>query len=319
MKWVNKQLLFGMFLSTVVLSVGCNKTDDDKMTVEHLPSLSLNSISDCVENAPNGKEMTWDEWRQSGDGIVYGTIVDIQPALDQGIAFVPDEKEVADKASMIRDEQSCLDITGALRVRLALDGGFLQDDSTQQSLTGAALPKELDLYFGSTMADVFHAYTPIVRDGNITWGEKGPAISKGMVIGGVAFYNDIVDKWSLISPIGQQPLFDIVDNQIHFQEGTATSEMCDARVPVSLLDGYAIDTLDELVEVTQREGTLWVDRTSRTLSIQNEEEAVRWVRGWIGECITQEYLDLRDKDKDGCQVSNDCQQGEQCIDGACVE
>lgn len=240
-----------------------------------LPAVG-NSGGDCAEP---GYELSFEQWIQRGDGLIYGEIIEVTPALD--IGWVPIPVEGGD-AARIWEAESCAEVQDGLRIRLGNVGGFIHDGE---------LADIMDIYLGATVAGLFPGHAPRTEDGEIRWPQGEPILTEGMIVGGLVYHNSLVDRWSF-RPGLRLPIFEITEQGLKLQE--ADSEICGEWPPVQEIEGMTSEELQEYIETLDQEIGLRTAEENRLWSAKSVPDGeARSASDWIGACISDEYLEQR--------------------------
>ena len=227
--------MLGIFVLWMT-ALGCDHQDDsvlnnvqekEETTVDtNLPPLE--GQFDCEEP---GFELVFEDWLQSGDGMVVGEVEKIEPALDIGRTVLP--VDGGSDEDRIKGAEECVEIRNGYRLQLTNTRGFFHG--------GEDVPDGLALYFGSTIATMFPGRAPHIENGEITWPNGEPVLYEGMVIGGLVYHNEIVDRWSFRPGLGQ-PIFEIADNGLVFQE--TVRDRCGPSPPIESMTGLTREELE---------------------------------------------------------------------------
>lgn len=294
--------------STDELEDGEEEVEKDLQFSENvrLPKRSTVTMGHCMRTE-EWPEWTLQDWVGSADGVVFGKVVDVAPMDDKGILRFPPE----DGGLKVRDASECAKIDNGFVVRLEGVEGYLHDGE---------VPDEMEMAFGTFYQRMMSSEALArIEEGKVVWPLERRRIAEGMIIGGLVFYNEDLDQWSMAQP-GDVPLFEIrEDSGLVFQEGDY-GESC--KVPpfdqLEGLNGEELLALLDRVQFVPRDDRLW-----SKIDLRIEDMG----RGslWLGLCLTEEELDLLEELYEGrklkndaeCAEQSDCDLGFGCVGGEC--
>lgn len=293
------------FVALVTSSVsGCSEVASCAQAVEteeSEPQPYLPAFEPVLEECPH-EDLDIVEWIGLADGLIFGEVVDIAPMKDVGW-----RQDVESGTSRVAEGEECDEIVGGFSIKLQNLQGYLHD---------ADVPEEMEMVFGHGYGDMFLVeHMPTVEDEMVSWPDDKRKIEEGMVIGGLAFYNQMLDRWTFQQKFNQ-PIFQIrTEEGLIFQEITDLSFVC-LPPPKDQLRGVDADELISMIE--KKEADLFVEQDERRLTTPVEEEedfgVVGWSR-WMGLCRTgDEVMETKEIE---CQTQRDCEFGEACVEGDC--
>jgi hypothetical protein len=268
MKCRFKQALRLFLCILAILSISCSSEANNATpthTEQQLPPIDITADIECQADAKGATYLSLQDWVKKGDGIVVGTIKSVEPAIGLGYTAVPEGQSMQQR---IKGPSECKSIRNAFKVTLENVGGYLHDET---------ISDEIDIYFGSTTGSRFDGVT--VRNGQINWPNNTPIFERGMVVGGLVYKSNIVDRWSF-RPSLEMPIFEIPKNQgLQFQEmvGEADTE-CLKWPPLNKLTELSKGELLTRINDLASQNRLWTKRENRDWARDSG------ISDWVGGC-----------------------------------
>lgn len=273
-----------------------------------LPDLEGQTDGDCEALPEDEQILELDEWIGGADGILYGDVVKVEPALDVGHSPHGD-----DDTSPLYEASECKDVSFGFSATLENLRGYLHDHD---------VPDELTMHFGTSYyTTLVDEHKPDIDENGVHWPEQDVGIGAGMRIGGLVFEEPkLSGRWSFG---GQYPdaniMHQIVGGEIvvpkprQFDEGAE----CRRQQPREQLEELDESGLMDELESLDASGELYVEPEERTWAVhghpryQEEPYGLPYAGYWFADC----YLD---DGADECSGDDDCADGS-CMAGECVE
>ena len=274
-----------------------------------LPDLAGESDEgDCEPLPEEDRILELDEWVGTADGVLYGDVVEVKPALDVGYSPHGD-----DDTSPIYDASECESVDFGFAVTLENLSGYLHDHD---------LPDELTIHFGTSYySALVSEHRPDIDEDGVHWPEENVGIGPGMRIGGLVFEEPkLSGRWSFgVRQGGVNVVHQVVDGGLvvskprQFDEGAS----CRHQEPREVLEELGESGLLDELESLDASGELYVASEDRTFAVHGhpvydeEPYGLPYAGYWFADC----HLD---DGPDECSGDGDCADG-QCTGGECVE
>ena len=253
--------------------------------------------------------LTLREWLNEPDGMVIGTIKEIEPDLTKGYSGSNNELQTASECEG--------EITNVFRVQLGDLEGILHDNE--------GLPETIDIHFGHSFKQQFDSeMMPEVTDDEVIWPDDQHRLQEGMRIGGRVYQeHKITERWSMISsPVNVRPFFQVLESgEIEFQPMEYGPGTCGAWPPVEKISDLGEEGVINRISELDAEGKLSSDYDvdSWVSDDYDPEHAFSgWVGLWFGGCNPGNIGGDNDDDIE-CYDFEDCGESETCQGNECVD
>lgn len=296
---ISAKLVVLCVLGSLFLGCGEVKVEEEDFIPEssaRLPGMSR-TVGQCREYWSGSPELSLKDWIQTGDGLVFGTIEKVEPALDIGYT------DMQGYEKRVRDSEECNGIEYSFKIHLKNVKGYFHDQDVSESLT---------VHIGYGYHERWTTQ-PKVTANEVIWPEGELKIEPGMRIGGLLFQEQLTGRWGF-GLKEEEPIFQVIQDKTYVQKGGDVGNPCGPGVPVSFVESLSESALLEEIAILDVDSGLYVKREDRNLS-QKEVSVNRMYRAgnWLGSCLVTPINEPGDQ----CTDNAGCDDGLVCIYGFC--